>query len=148
MGRSLNANKNKEPEGELAIRTLAMPANTNPIGDIFGGWVVSHMDLAGLSIARNLGSPRVVTVAIEAMEFIHPVHVGDFICCYAKLLKVGRTSMRIKIQTWVVGPDEDSRYQVTEGVFTYVAVDEHGKPTPIAIKEGEYHLSKNLNKQN
>lgn len=134
-------NTKKEPEGELAIRTLAMPANTNTDGDIFGGWVVSHMDLAGLSIARGYTKHRVVTVAIDSMSFISPVHVGDFICCYAKIIQVGRTSLKIKIETWAVGPDED-RHQVTEGVFTFVAIDKNGRPTPIHNHENQKHIDK------
>lgn len=117
-------------ENHLAIRTLAMPANTNPDGDIFGGWVVSHMDLAGLSIARKYTKHRVVTVAIDSMSFISPVHVGDFICCYAQIIEFGKTSMKIKIETWAVGPSE-ARHRVTEGVFTFVAIDENGRPTPL-----------------
>lgn len=127
----MNLHKDKEPQGDLAIRTLAMPAHTNPDGDIFGGWVLSHMDLAGLSIARQYTHRRVVTVAINSMSFISPVHVGDFICCYAKIHEIGRTSMKIKIETWSVGPKNKDRYQVTEGIFTYVAVNEQGRPTAI-----------------
>lgn len=121
----------KEPEGELAIRILAMPNNTNMNGDIFGGWIVSLMDLAGLSIAGKLAKSRVTTVSIESMSFIAPVHVGDFVCCYAKLLSIGRTSIKIQVQTWAVGALEESRRHVTHGVFTFVAIDEKGRPTPV-----------------
>lgn len=122
----------KEPSGELAIRTLAMPSDVNVNGDIFGGWVISYMDLAGLSIARKKAKCRVTTVAIDKMIFLSPVHVGDFICCYGELLKVGRTSLTIKIETFATdGEIESERRQVTEGVFTYVAIDENGKPTPV-----------------
>jgi acyl-CoA thioesterase YciA len=125
-------NSNKEPHGELAIRTLAMPANTNPNGDIFGGWVVSHMDLAGLSAAQKFTNvSRVVTVAIDKMTFLHPVRVGDYICCYADIIKTGRTSITMKIETWAVSPQDKERRQVTEGVFTFVSVDEDGRPKPI-----------------
>ncbi len=120
----------KEPVGELAIRTLGMPMHTNPSGDIFGGWVVSQMDLAGLTIAQRYAPCRVVTVAINSMVFIAPIKVGDFICCYASLLKTGRTSISINIETWAVSSDE-SRRQVTEGVFVYVSVDEQGYPIPL-----------------
>lgn len=126
----------KEPEGELAIRTLAMPGDTNPDGDIFGGWVLSHMDLAGVSVARQYTPHRTVTVAIQSMEFIAPVRVGDFICCYASVVRIGRTSITIKIETWAIGPTERiERRQVTEGVFTYVAIDKNGCPTPIERRE-------------
>lgn len=122
----------KEPQGELAIRALAMPANTNPNGDIFGGWVVSQMDLAGLSIASKYAKPRVVTVAINSMAFIAPVHVGDFICCYVDIVKFGNTSIQVKIETWAVCAERDEpRRQVTEGIFTYVAIDEQGRPVSI-----------------
>lgn len=121
----------KEPQGELAIRVVAMPANTNPNGDIFGGWVVSHMDIAGMSLAKQHTKNRVTTVAIESMTFLAPVHVGDFICCYVDVVKKGRTSITIKIETWAIGADDEHRRQVTEGVFTFVSIDEKGRPTPL-----------------
>ncbi|OGT43747.1 MAG: acyl-CoA thioesterase [Gammaproteobacteria bacterium RIFCSPHIGHO2_12_FULL_40_19] len=124
-------NKTQEPAGELAIRTLAMPQDTNVNGDIFGGWVISYMDLAGLSIARKRCKCRVTTVAIDKMVFLSPVHVGDFICCYGELLKVGRTSMTIRIQTYATDELGGSYRRVTEGIFTYVSIDAHGKPTPV-----------------
>lgn len=123
----------KEPKGLLAIRALAMPADTNPNGDIFGGWVVSQMDLAGLSIAQQHAPHRVTTVAIDKMVFIAPVRVGDFVCCYAELERLGNTSIAVKIETWAISPDDTDRRQVTEGVFTYVALDKNGKPEP-AVK--------------
>jgi len=121
----------KQPEGELAIRVLAMPENTNPNGDIFGGWVVSQMDLAGLSIAGRIAKTRVTTIAIDKMVFMSPVKVGDFICCHAKLLKVGNTSIQIKVETWAIGALEEERRQVTEGILTYVAINDKGRPIPI-----------------
>ncbi|PIZ03868.1 MAG: acyl-CoA thioesterase [Gammaproteobacteria bacterium CG_4_10_14_0_8_um_filter_38_16] len=117
--------------GQLAIRTLAMPADTNVNGDIFGGWVISYMDLAGLSIARKRAKCRVTTVAIDKMVFLAPVHVGDFICCYGELLKVGRTSMAVRITTYATDELGENRRQVTEGIFTYVAIDENGKSIPV-----------------
>ena len=122
---------NKTPDGKLEIRVLAMPENTNPNGDIFGGWVVSQMDLAGLSTARSYARSRVTTVAINSMVFYSPVKVGDFICCYAKLAKVGRTSLQIQIEVWAIGAEDAQRHQVTEGTFVYVAIDEHGRPKPL-----------------
>lgn len=122
---------NKQPRGDLAIRMLAMPANTNPNGDIFGGWVVSNMDLAGLSVAKEYTSQRATTVAIDKMVFIAPVKVGDFICCYADVIKTGRTSVTINVETWAIGAGDTRRRQVTEGVFTYVAIDAQGRSTPL-----------------
>lgn len=119
------------PQGELAIRIVAMPANTNPNGDIFGGWVVSHMDLAGMSLAKQYAPGRVTTVAIDGMTFLAPVHVGDFICCYVELIKKGRTSITVKVETWAVGSNEESCRQVTEGIFTFVSIDEKGHPTSL-----------------
>ena len=121
----------EEPRGQLAIRTVAMPADTNPSGNIFGGWVVSQMDLAGATVCRKLTANTVVTVAIEAMEFIKPIHVGDFVCCYAEVVATGTTSMTVNIQTWAVPAGSDQRHQVTEGVFVYVSVDKAFKPTSI-----------------
>ncbi len=125
------ASSNDSPHGELMIRTLAMPAETNPGGDIFGGWVVSQMDLAAGSLALNIAKSRVVTVAIDSMSFIAPVKVGDFVSCYAKLLKIGTTSMSIQIQVWVLRKFSEKPQQVTEGIFTFVALDENHKPKVI-----------------
>lgn len=121
----------RAPQGELAIRTLAMPANTNPIGDIFGGWVVSQMDLAGMSVVAQAIQKRVVTVAIDKMVFLTPVKVGDFVCCYADIIKRGNTSITVNVETWAVSPDQTDLRQVTEGVLTFVAIDESGRPVSI-----------------
>ncbi len=120
------ATESKEtPLGELSLRTLAMPADTNPAGDIFGGWLLSQMDIAGGLAAKSLSQGRVATIAIDAMTFHRPVFVGDVLCCYCALERVGRSSMRYRIQAWVVrGAVEDERFKVTEGVFTYVAIDD------------------------
>lgn len=118
-------------QGELALRTIAMPMDTNPNGDIFGGWVVSQMDLAGLSVAQRIAKSRVTTVAIHNMSFLFPVKVGDLICCYVKLIKIGNTSLQLRLVTWAIGVKDTDYHQVTEGVFTYVALDEKGKPQPV-----------------
>jgi acyl-CoA thioesterase YciA len=120
------------PTGDLAIRTLAMPANTNPNGDIFGGWVVSQMDLAGASVAYQYAKGRVTTAAIDAMSFLSPIYVGDFVCCYAKVLSVGRTSMQIHVEAWTISSASQVRKKVTEGRFTFVALNEAGRPRPVA----------------
>lgn len=119
------------PRGELVIRTIAMPANTNSNGDMFGGWMVSQMDLGGAILARNAAKSRITTVAIDAMEFHHPVYVGDIVSCYALLLKTGRTSLRIAIEVWAQRHKGGEHVRVTEGVFTYVAIDDQGKPHPV-----------------
>ena len=121
----------KEPQGELVIRTIAMPADTNANGDIFGGWLLSQMDLGGAIYARNLSRSRVTTVAIDAMTFITPVYVGDIVSCHATLIKVGRTSMRIAVEAWAQRTKGGELVRVTEGVFTYVAIDDQGRPWPV-----------------
>ncbi len=122
---------NKTPNGELELRTIAMPGDTNSNGDIFGGWVVSQMDLAGASYALKYTKGRAVTVAIDGMSFISPVAIGDLLSCYVSLHKMGNTSIQIKIETWVISPKDLQNRQVTEGIFTFVAVDEKGRPRPI-----------------
>ena len=125
------AERRETPRGELAIRTLAMPADTNPSGDIFGGWVLSQMDIAGGITAQARARGRVVTVAVEAMSFHRPVYVGDVLCCYAEILRVGRTSMTTRVEAWALRRGAGERVQVTEGVFTYVALDDDGRPRPM-----------------
>ena len=122
---------NKTPEGDLEMRTVAMPADTNANGDIFGGWVVSQMDLAAASYALKYTKGRAVTVAIQSMSFLSPVAVGDLLSCYANLYKLGNTSIQIKIESWVISPVNLQSRQVTEGIFTFVAIDENGRPRPI-----------------
>ena len=119
------------PSGDVVIRTIAMPADANANGDIFGGWLVSQMDLGGAILARNTAHSRVTTVAIDGMSFIHPVCVGDTVSCYAKLIATGRTSMKIDVEAWVQRYTDASVHRVTEGVFTYVAIDPEGKPHPV-----------------
>lgn len=120
-----------EPKGELVIRTIAMPADTNPNGDIFGGWIMSQMDLGSGILAAKTAKTRVVTVAMEGMSFLQPVHVGDTVACYAWVDKIGRTSMTIPVEVWVQRYMSGERVRVTHGVFTYVAVDRDGKPIPV-----------------
>ncbi|MBA2657448.1 MAG: acyl-CoA thioesterase [Tatlockia sp.] len=118
----------KTPSGELTIQTLAMPADTNANGDIFGGWLVSQMDLAAGVLARRLAKGRAATVAINSMSFLRPVHVGDLVSCHVELAKLGKTSMTMKVEVWVMRSENGEHYQVTEGIFVFVAIDDEGKP--------------------
>jgi acyl-CoA thioesterase YciA len=120
-----------QPKGELVIRTIAMPADTNPNGDIFGGWIMSQMDLGSGILAAKTAKTRVVTVAMEGMSFLEPVRVGDTVACYAWVEKIGRTSMTIPVEVWVERYMSGEQVRVTHGVFTYVAVDSAGKPIPV-----------------
>lgn len=122
-----------DERGELAIRTLAMPRDTNAAGDIFGGWLLSQMDLAGATVAMKRAQGRVVTVGIEAMKFYRPVFVGDGLSCWGKLVKVGTTSLQVRIEAWARRGRGDLEEKVTEGVFSYVAVDEGRKPRPVPV---------------
>ncbi len=117
-----------EPQGDLTLRTLAMPRDANTNGDIFGGWVLSQMDMAAGIVAGARAHGRVATVAIDAMKFIRPVKVGDVLCIYVQLGRVGRTSMAMQIEAWVLRNRQAAREKVTEALFTFVAIDEAGKP--------------------
>jgi len=119
------------PAGELVLQTVAMPANANAYGDIFGGWLVSQMDLGGAILAHQKARNRVTTVAIDHMSFLKPVYIGDLVCCYAQVIKTGHSSISINIQVWAVRLRIRERVHVTEGIFTYVALDEQGHSKPI-----------------
>ena len=119
-----------------SIRTLAMPADSNPSGDIFGGWLMSQMDIAGGFYARQLSKSRVVTVAVEAMTFHLPVFVGDEVSCYCETERLGRTSVAVHVETWVRRDQlSDDSIKVTEAVYTYVAIDDDRNPIPIKRPE-------------
>ena len=121
-----------EPKGELATRTLAMPADANPSGDIFGGWLISQMDIAGSITAGARARGRVATIAVTGFTFHKPVLVGDVVCCYADIQQVGTTSITIGIEAWALrrhAPQD--RIKVTEGVFTFVSLDEKGDKRPV-----------------
>ncbi|MGB0452164.1 MAG: acyl-CoA thioesterase [Bacteriovoracaceae bacterium] len=125
-----------EPSGDLIIRTLAMPADTNPDGDIFGGWVLSQMDIAGGILSKKIVEGRTVTVAVESMVFHLPVFTGDVLCCYGEVHKIGRTSITIKLEAWAARAyKNDGRVKVTEGLFKYVHIDENRKPAVIETKD-------------
>jgi acyl-CoA thioesterase YciA len=120
-----------EPRGALTIRTLAMPADTNPAGDIFGGWVMSQMDIAGAIAAVERVKGRVVTVAVDSMTFIAPVKVGDVLCVYTEIQRVGTTSITVGLEAWVRRNRLADRTKVTEARFIYVSLDENGQKRPI-----------------
>jgi acyl-CoA thioesterase YciA len=124
---------NDQPPTHLvpAIRTIAMPADANSNGDIFGGWMMSQMDLAGGVAAVQRAQGRIVTVAVDAMTFHLPVNVGDLVSCYAQVTRVGRTSLTVKIDAWVQRRIGRHMERVTSGSFTYVAVDEKGRPRQV-----------------
>ncbi len=116
---------------DLGILTTAMPADTNPSGDIFGGWLMSQMDLAAGNIAARYSRGRVATIAVDGMIFLTPVQVGDEVSVYAKLMSVGRTSMKMKVDAFRRAREGEEKTRVTEGIFTFVAIDEHGRPRPV-----------------
>jgi acyl-CoA thioesterase YciA len=120
-----------QPKGELVIQTIAMPKDTNPSGDIFGGWLMSQMDLGSSILAAKTAKARVVTVAMEGMSFLQPVRVGDRVACYARVAKVGLTSMTISVEVWATRYQTGEQVKVTHGVFTYVALGSDGKPIPV-----------------
>jgi acyl-CoA thioesterase YciA len=123
-----------QPEGEPMIRAIAMPADANPSGDIFGGWLMSQMDLAAANAACRRSRGRCVTVAVDGMVFHEPVFIGDEVSLYCTVIRVGRTSMTIRVEAWRRSRTSDARTKVTEALFTYVAVDEDRRPRPV---EGE-----------
>ena len=120
-----------KPEGTLSLQTIAMPADTNWSGDVFGGWIVSQMDLAGAIHAERFSKGRCATIAINQMAFLVPVKVGDVITCYTKILKVGNTSIQMQIEVWDSHDSSRDAVRVTEGVFTFVAVDVAGNKRQI-----------------
>jgi acyl-CoA thioesterase YciA len=115
------------PRGDLSIRNIAMPADTNPAGDIFGGWLMSQMDLAGGTFARYRAGGRVATVAVDGFSFHKPVFVGDELSCYCQEVKRGRTSITARVEAWVRRGDTAEHVKVTEGLFTFVAIDDQRK---------------------
>jgi acyl-CoA thioesterase YciA len=117
--------------GEPTIRTVPMPADSNQNGDIFGGWVLSQMDIAGGVAASRLAKGRLATVAVEAMKFHRPIAVGDVVSLYTEVVKVGTTSIAVKIETVVNRRNASEEIKVTEGIFVYVAIDEQGRPRSV-----------------
>mgnify|MGYP003860485415 CR=1 FL=1 len=121
-------------EKELVIRVIAMPSDTNPGGDMFGGWIVSQMDLAAWVYARKLTKQRIVTIAIDNLKFTKPIFVGDCVICYASLVRTGNTSITVQVEVVVERRENHQREQVTEGRFTFVAIGEDRKPVPFERK--------------
>lgn len=129
------------PHGELVLRTLAMPADTNANGDIFGGWIMSQMDIGGAILAKEIAEGRVVTVRVDGMTFLKPVAVGDVVCCYARCMRTGRSSINVNVEVWVKKVSSEpigQRYRATEAAFTYVAVDEAGKPRELPAGKSHF----------
>jgi acyl-CoA thioesterase YciA len=122
------------PNSEPTLRAIAMPADTNPHGDIFGGWLLCQMDLAGSTVATRRAKGRVVTVAITGMTFHRPVLIGDEVTCFADIQKIGNTSITVKIESWVRRGVGEDQIKVTEGVFTYVAVSADGRPHAVPVR--------------
>ncbi len=124
-------NDQVHPVGELSLRTVAMPADTNPAGDIFGGWIMSLMDLAAGIAAGSRAKGRVATAAASNLSFLRPVKVGDVVCVYTEVKRIGRTSLTVGVETFVLRRNQGEREKVTAGEFVMVAVDEHGTPRPV-----------------
>lgn len=125
---------NRPPADDPAIRTIAMPADANGNGDIFGGWIMSQMDLAGGNVASVRARSRVVTVGVKEIAFHVPVAVGDVVSCFARITRVGRTSITTAVEVWVRRRNEATELKVTEGEFTYVAIDEAGRPVAVGAE--------------
>ncbi len=119
------------PRGELALRMVAMPADTNPAGDIFGGWIMALMDLAAGTSASAVAHGRVATAAVSRLEFLRPVKVGDVVCCYTEVARIGRSSITLAVEAWALRRGREDRFRVTSGEFVLVAVDAAGKPRPV-----------------
>ncbi len=122
------------PIENLTLRMIAMPRDANPSGDIFGGWLISLMDMAGGTVAIHSSKGRVVLAAIDKMSFIRPVFVGDEVSCYAHIVKTGTTSMQVSVEAWVRRPRGGNIHKVTEGLFTFVGIDDNRKPRPLPQK--------------
>jgi acyl-CoA thioesterase YciA len=120
-----------QPRGEISLRTVAMPADTNPAGHIFGGWLMSLMDLAAGMAAGSIAKGRIATKAVSDLSFLQPVHVGDVVCCYTHLVRIGRTSLAIHVEAWVLRKNQPPRMKVTAAEFVMVALDAEGKPRPV-----------------
>jgi acyl-CoA thioesterase YciA len=122
------------PQGALVLRTFTMPKDTNSNGDIFGGWIMSQMDMGGGMLAKEVAQSRIVTVTVDKMTFVRPVQVGDAVCVYGKVVRIGTTSLDIQLEVWtkdLIEEFNDNRRLVTTAVFRYVAIDANGRPRPV-----------------
>ena len=126
--------ENPRPQGELALQSVAMPKDTNANGDIFGGWLLSQMDIAGGVAAAEVAGGRVATVAIQGMSFLTPVHVGALVSCYCDILDTGRSSVRVLIEVWINSQHDGEPIKVTEGEFIYVAIDDNKRTRAIVSR--------------
>jgi acyl-CoA thioesterase YciA len=122
------------PVGEPLVRTIAMPADTNPAGDIFGGWLMGQMDLAAGNIAARFARGRCATIAVDGMTFLRPVFVGDEVSLYGHIISTGRTSMKIQVEAWRRDRHSEDTTKVTQAVFTFVAIDQDRKPRPLPLR--------------
>lgn len=127
-----NEDENPTPTGKLILQSLTMPADTDAQGDIYGGWLMAKMDLAGSIVAQKLAKGRVTTVAVGSMVFLRPIPVGTSICCYVDVEEVGRSSIRTQVDVWLIDSKTDEEFKVTEGEFVYVAIDDNGRTRPIS----------------
>lgn len=143
----MKVNDKKAPQGELVLRTLAMPADTNPYGHIFGGWIMSQMDLGGAILAKEIARGRVVTANASSISFFRPAVVGDVVCCYARCLKTGTTSITIAVEIWIKKVTDSNnlgeRFCITDSIFTYVSVDKHFTPKPLPTQYQHFDIEKN-----
>jgi acyl-CoA thioesterase YciA len=121
-----------KPSGEVSLQTLALPKDTNSNGDVFGGWLMSQMDLAGAIMAREVAKGRVTTVAVGSMAFLRPVPVGATVSCYCEVLEIGRSSIKTLVEVWVKHYDRNGQQKVTEGEFVFVAIDDFGRTRPVS----------------
>src|SRR3984893_5181450 len=135
-GDGVMMNATTQPTGELSLRTVAMPADTNPAGDIFGGWIMSLMDLAAGVSAGTRAKGRVATAAVSNLSFLQPVKVGDVVCVYTDISKIGRTSVTVAVEAYVLRRNQGERVRVTAGECVLVAVDDQGVPRPLPAPEG------------
>ena len=132
----MTTDSSPKPSGKLLLRVVPMPADANPNGDIFGGWVMSQMDIAGGILALRRARSRIVTVSVQTINFIRPIHVGDIVCIYGEIVRVGRTSITIYLEVYVASAlpppdDKDEPLLVASSAFTFVAIDDNGRPHPV-----------------